>query len=358
MAYLPEESTWQEGIYQLDEDDDVVGGPLPEGISNLQPKQLADRTKYLKDSLETEVEEREELAETVEENAEDIGVIAQRVETLEGRGGPVDAHDFGSAAPTAEELTFYACENIWGAGGAWTWNEAEPWNSTYVLGGITHTASEIFSSTWVRNTFNDLYHDEALAQSKMEDRFGGGGTFAWNDDDPSQSTYIVSDETHYLIEIAVPYTLNHKWVLTNTPGTDPRVFSWQNVGQDTVAIANELLAGVVKSGGDIKVDPVTGLITVMKAVRAVPDYANQETTNRITSNGGSWTVQQNGFVRCQIGIQGGSSYVTINGKHACSDNIGGGIAKSSEWTLPVAAGDIISIVATSPQCYFIPEKWV
>jgi hypothetical protein len=272
MANLPEQPVWMEGIYQIDENDDVVGGPLPEGISNLQGKQLADRTRYLKDTLEAEIETREELSETVTaqgdeigENTENIGSIAQRVQILEGRGGPVDAHDFGSASPGMEDLTLYACESIWGAGGIWAWDSAEPWNSTYAPSDVTHTAGEIFSSTWVRNTYNILYHDEAEAQAKMEARFGSGGAFTWNADDPPQSTYVIGDETHYLIEIAEPFTLNHKWVLTNTPDTDPRVFSWQNVGQDIVAIANESLPGVVRSGGDVVVDPVNGKMYVPAA---------------------------------------------------------------------------------------------
>jgi hypothetical protein len=272
----------------LDGDDDVFGGPLPEGMANLQAKQLGDRTRYLKDGLQTEADarnslgqhldgkidaetsERVQLAMIVEDNTEaietntgDIGSMAQRVETLEGRGGPVDAHDFGSETPTAEALTRYACENIWGTGGTWTWNSGAPWDSTYVIGGVTHTAEEIFSSTWVRNTYNALYHDQGLARSKMEAAFGAGGVWTWNAADPAQSTYVVNSQTHYLVEIAGPYTLNHKWVLTNTSDTVPRVFSWQNVGQDTVAIANELLPGVVKSGGDIRVDPVTGAVVVV-----------------------------------------------------------------------------------------------
>ena len=54
MAYLPEENTYEAGIYQLELTDKVMGGA--DGISNLQGKQLANRTKYLKsetDRLET-----------------------------------------------------------------------------------------------------------------------------------------------------------------------------------------------------------------------------------------------------------------------------------------------------------------
>ncbi len=50
MANLVETSVFEEGIYQLEEEDVVLGGP--DGIDNVQPRQLANRTKYLKDQLE------------------------------------------------------------------------------------------------------------------------------------------------------------------------------------------------------------------------------------------------------------------------------------------------------------------
>lgn len=46
MANLPESATYPGGIYQIETTDPVVGGP--DGISNVQAKQLASRTKYLK----------------------------------------------------------------------------------------------------------------------------------------------------------------------------------------------------------------------------------------------------------------------------------------------------------------------
>lgn len=47
MANLAEQAQWEEGIYQLELTDPVVGGP--DGISNLQAKQLANRTQFLKE---------------------------------------------------------------------------------------------------------------------------------------------------------------------------------------------------------------------------------------------------------------------------------------------------------------------
>ncbi len=50
MANLQESQTYEAGVYQLETTDPVVAGP--EGISNLQAKQLANRTAYLKAQLE------------------------------------------------------------------------------------------------------------------------------------------------------------------------------------------------------------------------------------------------------------------------------------------------------------------
>lgn len=50
MANLPETPQWQEGIYQIETSDPVLGGT--DGISNRQAKQLASRTSYLKQQVE------------------------------------------------------------------------------------------------------------------------------------------------------------------------------------------------------------------------------------------------------------------------------------------------------------------
>lgn len=50
MANLPESSTFDAGVYQLETTDPVIGGPS--GISNTPLKNLANRTKYLKDHVD------------------------------------------------------------------------------------------------------------------------------------------------------------------------------------------------------------------------------------------------------------------------------------------------------------------
>lgn len=50
MANLPETPQWEDGIYQIEVSDPVLGGP--DGITNRPTKQLASRTSYLKQQVE------------------------------------------------------------------------------------------------------------------------------------------------------------------------------------------------------------------------------------------------------------------------------------------------------------------
>lgn len=50
MANLTESNSWEAGVYQIELTDPVVGGP--DGLSNVQAKQLANRTTYLKTILD------------------------------------------------------------------------------------------------------------------------------------------------------------------------------------------------------------------------------------------------------------------------------------------------------------------
>lgn len=59
MANLPESVEWADGIYQLETTDPVLGGP--DGIDNLQAKQLAARTRWLRALLERLAEEKAPL---------------------------------------------------------------------------------------------------------------------------------------------------------------------------------------------------------------------------------------------------------------------------------------------------------
>lgn len=58
MANLNETATWEAGIYQLERTDRLDAGVNGAGVSNRQAAQLANRTKFLRQAVETEVTQR------------------------------------------------------------------------------------------------------------------------------------------------------------------------------------------------------------------------------------------------------------------------------------------------------------
>lgn len=72
MASVPETPAWEPGIYQLETTDPVLGGA--DGIDNLQAKQLANRTAYLKGAIE----DLEELIEGVSGGTTNHGLLSNR----------------------------------------------------------------------------------------------------------------------------------------------------------------------------------------------------------------------------------------------------------------------------------------
>ncbi|NTX27656.1 tail fiber protein [Burkholderia pyrrocinia] len=66
MANLKEESKWEDGVYQFETSDPVEGGP--DGVDNVPTKQLANRTRYLKDRADA--------------NDKRVDAIGKQVDTL------------------------------------------------------------------------------------------------------------------------------------------------------------------------------------------------------------------------------------------------------------------------------------
>jgi hypothetical protein len=58
MAIISETSTWDEGIYQIEKDDDVLGGDM-DAPDNKPHCNLANRTAYLKKKIGAIQEEEE-----------------------------------------------------------------------------------------------------------------------------------------------------------------------------------------------------------------------------------------------------------------------------------------------------------
>lgn len=90
-----------------------------------------------------------------------------------------------------------------------------------------------------------------------------------------------------------------------------------------------------------------------------PDYANIESSNRITVNNGTWTVDRNGYVKISANFSTAfdnvACFVYINDREIC---LWEQVAFMTE-VLQVRKGDIIRINMSSTiydgGCYFIPS---
>jgi hypothetical protein len=94
MADLTESNEWPEGIYQLETSDPVLGGP--EGIDNVQAKQLANRTKWLKDQIAKIVEGATSIGKAVQ---------LETARALKFKGAATGTGNFDGSADTEITLT-------------------------------------------------------------------------------------------------------------------------------------------------------------------------------------------------------------------------------------------------------------
>ncbi|WP_256815426.1 MULTISPECIES: phage tail protein [Pseudomonas] len=105
MANLPEQAQWEEGIYQLETSDPVLAGP--DGIDNLQAKQLGNRTAYLRgqiDDIKQSLAEADPLDQYL--LREDVAAQAGPLAWLGTSTGTVNALTF--TLPLESKLDAYA----------------------------------------------------------------------------------------------------------------------------------------------------------------------------------------------------------------------------------------------------------
>ena len=199
----------QEVIEKADEQLNILWAHKADTILNFQ-------TPITEDNLGATMAEIDaldnDLQAQITSNDADILKNTQDITALKGAGGALNASNFNTATPTQETLTKYAVDQIWPGNTNWAWNAANPAASTFTdANGVARTAAEIFNSTWVNNTYDD-----------------------------------------------------HRWQLTNTQNTTPKVFEWADVGRDIVSVATATTAGIVRvgSGSQMVVNPATGDISL------------------------------------------------------------------------------------------------
>lgn len=191
----------------------------------------------------------------IDDNSKDI-------EALQGAGGALTAYNFNTATPTQETLTKYAIDQIWPGNTNWAWNAANPAASTFTdANGVARTAAEIFNSTWVNNTYDD-----------------------------------------------------HRWQLTNTQNTEPKVFEWADVGRDIVSVATATTAGIVRvgSGSQMVVNASTGDISLDGSkAESIRGTIGAVATNQGTANAGKL-----------LGVGDDGNVAPVDGASGTGRNIG------------------------------------
>jgi hypothetical protein len=93
----------------------------------------------------------------------------------------------------------------------------------------------------------------------------------------------------------------------------------------------------------------------------IPDYANMETINRISTNNGTWTVDRNGFVLCTWhSTNTANAGVFINNIWVNGGFVGGSSSVGTKSVHAVKIGDVVrltiegTIAVWGLSCYFIP----
>lgn len=136
MADLPESNEWTQGVYQLETSDPVLGGP--EGIDNLQAKQLANRTKWLKDQIEKVIDGAISIGKAVQ-------LATTRTFTLSGAATGTASFD-GSA--NANIVVTLANSGV----AAGTYPKVQVNAKGLVTGGTTLNAIDIPALDWAKIT--------------------------------------------------------------------------------------------------------------------------------------------------------------------------------------------------------------
>lgn len=107
-------------------------------------------------------------------------------------------------------------------------------------------------------------------------------------------------------------------------------------------------------------DPADGIVNIA----FLPDYANIESINRISTNNGTWQADRDGFVNCHIVTNNASGLlslivngITVKSTFAVYGSGGGGEIWTQ--TVPVKNNDVIQLKSeigflSGSYCYFIP----
>lgn len=178
MANLPELNEWPEGVYQLETSDPVLGGL--EGIDNLQAKQLASRTKWLRAQLKD-----------IFDGIASVGKATQLVtaRALRFKGAATGSGDFDGSADTEITLTLVNSGVVAGSYPKVTVN-----SKGLVTGGASLAAGDLPDGI----TAPQFDSDKSLATTEFVQREKGGFS-GGRDENGTGFTLPISDVGQFVV---------------------------------------------------------------------------------------------------------------------------------------------------------------
>lgn len=145
MANLNEQDEWPLGIYQIELTDPVEGGP--DGISNVQAKQLANRTVWLKDKVDQVVDES---IPDLDERLAALEAGVKRVRTV------ADVAELAALEAEAGEIALIGRSGVYRYEPSSVLPESLPWVVESAQGGRwEHALTESLATVLTAGTFID-----------------------------------------------------------------------------------------------------------------------------------------------------------------------------------------------------------
>jgi hypothetical protein len=288
----------------------------------------------------------------------EISDINSKISTLNGAYYVLDAYEFGKELDVLDPddvsiLNTYAIANTPNAS-----SMADVYDNTVII-------NEFDTSEFVYNKISELWvkYPNGYLTIATNDHLGvvKGTQPPTDPDDESKDTYVqvladgtlklvgdrlgkvntvdnVAPDTNKNIALSVPMTKAQHDALEDPPGSG----KYPSLAGKTVTLTD----------------------VYPKNTRRIPfpDYANMESTNRITTNGGQWTSDKTGYLRL-AGIGYGNTghfTITIDGKSIA--NWDSNTFTRFGMVAPISKNQTIAMswdaTGGSPNCYFIPIKWV
>jgi hypothetical protein len=291
----------------------------------------------------------------------EISDINTKISTLNGAYFVLDAYNFGKTLNETDPddiliLNTYAIANTPDAS-----SMADVYNDTVVV-------NEFDSAEYVYNKISGLWvkYPNGYLTIATNDHLGvvKGTQPPADQADESKDTYVqvLSDGAMKLVGDRLGKVNS---VDNVEPNTDKNIeLTLEMTRAEHAALEDPAGSGLYPS---LKGKTVTLTDVYPKNTRRIPmpDYGNQETTNRITTSGGTWTADRTGYVKCggsyNEGTQGFHIYIDGVSAYAIYPLLITGGATPSVLTVPVAKDNIIQVYGASASpvsCYFVPIKWV